>query len=317
MTTRPPADTSLDARLVSSVEERRKVIARFGMVPNSVLKLHRGALSKSLFNLPAEKERGVIRLDQATLDDTKSEASRAIHKDRLAAGLIGGGGLGPSQQRERVSMMAAELVEFVLAFYGEPGGTYLDPFAGQGVQAQVAWLKGFRYVAMDASAEYVDYTRRVVDLLPDTEFDVPRPVVHHGDSRHPVDVPDGIGTVGFTSPPYWDTEYYGPEPFQLGVECVDYDQFMDGMRAVYEAWLPKFVSGAYLVVNVNDFRRAGRFHPYHADTITALDRAGWSIHDVWVVEGLVTGLARVFAVDKINSMIAPKVHEYLIVAHKK
>lgn len=38
--------------------------------------------------------------------------------------------------------------------------------------------------------------------------------------------------------------------------------------------------------------------------------AGWTPHDTWIIDGLVGGMARIWAVDKNARRIAPKVHEY-------
>lgn len=88
------------------------------------------------------------------------------------------------------------------------------------------------------------------------------------------------------------------------------------MEDVARAWLPKFKSGAWHVVNVNDFRREHKFYPYHADTIQLFTRAGWVLHDSWIVWGLVGGLPRAFAVDFNMKRIAPKIHEYVLVFKK-
>lgn len=317
---RPAADGAdeLVDRVVESRRARTEMIARFGLMPVSILRLSRGALSRSLFNLPSEKRRGSIggNLGMARVDpdaDYKSARSKATAKNRKALGVVGGA---PGMTklvdgaRATVSVMPGELVDFVLNYYGTPGQMYLDPFAGQGVQLQVAALRGFDYIGMDACVEYVDYIETVIDRMRPTTT----AVVHRGDSRFPDLVADRIGDVCFTSPPYWDTEYYGPEAEQLGAGSVSYEDFMVGMEDVYRAWLPKFKPGAWVIVNVNDIRRRQVFYPYHADTTLALRAAGYAIHDTWVVEGLISGLARIYSVRNNLRRIAPKIHEYLVVA---
>jgi DNA modification methylase len=124
-----------------------------------------------------------------------------------------------------------------------------------------------------------------------------------------------VGDFCFTSPPYWDIEYYGDEPEQLG-KSPTYLDFIMSMEEIVKAWLPKFRSGAYVIVNVNDFRKDGEFYPYHADTITLFQEAGYEFVDLWIVEGLVGGIPRGFAVDFNLKRIAPKVHEFSLVFRK-
>lgn len=305
--------TDLGDRLAESVTARTAMIERFGFVPVSVLRLHRGARSKRLFNLPNERASGIRGSDSsARIATKKSDEGRARAEERRAAGIFGGvQEAAAAQGREVGSVMAAELVDFVCAYYcPTPDSVYLDPFAGHGVRAQVAWSRGLRYYAMDASAAYVEYVEAVAERL---GADVTMLFIERGDSRDPSSIPDGCGDFSFTSPPYWDTEYYGPEPEQLGTVGVPYDEFIAGMTDVYRAWLPKFKSGAFVVLNVNDIRRDRRFYSYHADLIVALSSLGYELHDTWIIEGLVAQLPRAFAVSFNNKGIAPKVHEYLLV----
>lgn len=304
--------TDLAASVDESREARQALIARFGIVPVSVLKLSRGALSRSLFNLPNEKRRGskganagMSRVDPA--DNHKGERGRSTSRARRELGIVGGV---PAAAQGAVSVMPGELVDFTIKYYAKSGQTYLDPFAGQGVQLQVAALHGMKYFGYDACTEYVDYITTIVDRLglsPDVAH------VTRGDSRFPTEIPDGIGDFCFTSPPYYDVEYYGPEAEQLGNEQT-YDDFMKSMLDIYRAWLPKFKPGAWMVVNTNDIRRDKEFLPYHSDTTSALREAGWLLHDTWIVEGLISGLPKIFAVQHNSRRTAPKIHEYLIVA---
>lgn len=205
--------------------------------------------------------------------------------------------------------MPAELVAFFIKYYAKPGDLYLDPFAGQGVQMQVAKLLGLHYHGYDLSADFCTYIRAVKSRIDDGSTELH---ITEGDSREPTEIADSSGDFSFHSPPYWDIEYYGDEVGQLGYK-QSYEDFLSGMQAVAAAWLSKFKSGAYHVVNVNDFRAHGRFYPYHADTINLFQAAGWRLHDIWIIDGLVGGLPKAFAVDFNRQRIAPKVHEYAIV----
>jgi DNA modification methylase len=299
--------------LKASRARRREIERTFGFVPLSLIRLSRGALSRSMFTYQHERpeRRGGARANYLTNARASGDVERLAAQAEERSGTYGD--LWHFSNRKAAngpaaSIMPAELVDFYVKYYARPGDLYLDPFAGQGVQMQVAKLRGLDYVGYDLSADFMAYNRAVREKIDDgtTRLDL-----YEADSRDPHEIDVGTGDFGFTSPPYWDIEYYGPEDAQLGTG-QSYEAFLDGMETVAERWLPKFKPGAPLVVNVNDFRRAGRFYPYHADTIVLFQRAGWEVADVWIVEGLVAGLSKVFAVAKFGNGIAPRVHEYAI-----
>lgn len=310
---RARSDTPLEERLQYGAADRAAMLRKFGFIPLSVLKLSRGEMSRSLFNLQGERAK-VVRGAESRhrIERTKTEQGRETAEARAALGLFGGVSEARPSGREVGSVMAAELVDFVARYYSRSGKTYLDPFAGHGVRLQVAWQLGMPYVAMDASRTFVDYIERVIVKLR-AENDSTELRIVRGDSRHPDEIADGIGDFSFTSPPYWDIEHYGDEPEQLGTLGVSYEAFVASMGDVYRAWLPKFKRGAYVVLNVNDIRRDQRFYAYHSDLIVALTGVGYELHDIWIVDGLVAGLTRAFAVSFNMKRIAPKVHEYLLV----
>lgn len=303
----------LTERVDKGRRDRQAMLDKFGMIPTSVLRLSRGALSRSMWNMLAERSTGRVQGANSLAREQAftTEAGRQTARERRELGLFGGvKEYADANDRQTVSVMAAELVEFFARYYSRSGATYIDPFAGQGIQLQVAHRLGMHYVGMDLCAEYVRYIERTISKL-----DVPDGLVlsiTEGDSRRPDRVPDGCGDFTFTSPPYWDVEFYGPEAEQLGTGQT-YEQFLAGMRDVAAAWLPKYRTGAYVAVNVNDLRRDGRFIPYHADVIALYRDAGYVPHDVWIVEGLIAGLPKAFAVSFNLKRIAPKVHEYVLI----
>jgi hypothetical protein len=85
------------------------------------------------------------------------------------------------------------------------------------------------------------------------------------------------------------------------------------MSRIARAWLPKFKIGAYVIINVNDFRKDGKFYPYHADTISLFQEAGYELVDTWIIDGLVGGISRGFNVSFNLKKIAPKIHEFALV----
>lgn len=315
---KPGARKKLADWLATGADTRAKILAEHGQMPMSVLRLSRGALSKRMFIMQAERpeRRGGTDAYVAATSTTATAEAQAVRAEREAMGLGGAGySRNPSQDRMAASIMAAELVDFFLRYYIQKGQVYVDPFMGQGVQMQVAWLRGVHYRGMDLSAEHVAYIQGTRDRLLRGTPPHGRPtelLALHGDSRFLEGIPDGGGDFCFTSPPYWDIEWYGPEEEQLGTGRT-YPEFLDGMEQVARALRRKMKPGGYAVINVNDFRRGGDFYPYHADTIALFQRAGWKPHDTWIIEGLIGGLPKVFAAKSNAGKIAPKVHEYGLV----
>ena len=288
--------------LKQSVVNRRSMEKKFGMIPMSILRLTRGALSRSMF---------IYQHDVPSRNMAKAPRNKAKIARLEKAGYSMKGS--PSNRQagrgsKGTTIMAAELVEFFIKYYAQPGDTYLDPFVGQGVRMQVAHLMGLNYIGYDISKEffaYVDEVRQKLDGRPEIQ-------IYLADSSTPDKVPDNTGNFCFTSPPYWDIEYYGDEPEQLGLQTT-YDDFLRSMLAIAKAWLPKFKQGSYVVINVNDFRKKGKFYPYHADTIVLFQEAGYELVDTWIIDGLVGGISRAFNVDFNLKRIAPKIHEFSLV----
>lgn len=302
--------SDLRKTVAESKAARKAMERRFGFVPTSVLRISRGALSKQMYIYQHEVTGRQVSAGDTTLRESLSEDAAKNAQARSEAGMFGGVVTKTTKHgRLGASTMPAELVDFFIKYYAEPGQVYLDPFMGQGVQMQVAALRGLDYWGYDLSTEFFRYIEATRDRIAPTASS--RIEVFHGDSRFPDRIPDGIGDFSFHSPPYWDIEYYGDEEGQLGLGT--YEEFLDGMEAVARAWLPKFKPGAWHVVNINDFRRQGRFYPYHADTIRVFTAAGWELVDTWIIDGLVGGLSRVFGVSRAAQRIAPKVHEYALV----
>jgi DNA modification methylase len=300
----------LSERLSESAARRQALIDRVGFVPLSILQMGRGQLHKAVYHYA--KERAVAGLNNSLREfESKGESGRGTHTERQALGVLGGR-LAPQANRESVSIMSAELVDFLIRYYLDDG-VYIDPFAGQGVQAQVAALRGVDYYGCDLTEAYVEFTNAVLDKFP--LADGQHIEVRRGDSREtPEWIPDGVGDFLFTSPPYWDIEFYSDDPEQLGTAADGYDDFVDMLADVFVAWRPKLRDGATVVLNVNDFRRSGTFYPYHTDLTVALQHTLlYRLTDTWIVSGVLGQLPRAFAVQHNTRRVAPKIHEYLLV----
>lgn len=298
----PEADRlELQSGMNASARNRRALIDKLGCVPESILRLRRGSLSRDIYTLQHEQPKRAPKAHPGTQRKAARLAAAGYQNQNVSQKQAGRGRLG-------ASTMSAELVAFFVNYYAHRGDTYIDPFMGQGVRMQVAKRLGLHYYGYDISREFCRFVKAVRDRIDDGTTTLSTTC---GDSRFPTAIPDGVGDFSFHSPPYWDIEFYGPEAGQLGTGKT-YVQFLDGLHDVAKAWLPKFKPGAWHVVNVGDFRKGGVFHAYHCDVITAFERAGWLLHDIWIIEGLVGGMSRVFAAEWAGRKMAPRVHEYAL-----
>jgi len=277
--------------LNNSRKQRKEMIRYFGFMPRSILKFSRG--TKKFYNF--QQETGQSGTYNNPLGPQKIKAFNAS-----AGGTRGG---------ERYSIMPISIVEFVIKYYYDKGDLYCDPFAGQGIQMQIAKSFGIDYVGFDVCEKFVKYIQSTIEQMDDGET---RIEVHLKDSRTIGDEAKDWGFC-FTSPPYWNIEEYDDSEEQLGVGHT-YEEFLQGMTDVYTAMFKQAKNGAVIVSNISDFRKNGKFYSYHADTITCLEKAGFTIHDIGILDGIVTGIAKVFSVSFNKKRILPKIHEYIIVA---
>jgi len=294
--------------LKESIVNRKRMLERFGFIPMSILKLARGRLSGQMYIYQYENPA------RHGAKDPKKKKRRTLLKD---AGYSNFKTIPVSQAKSKgggymvSSIMPAELVDFFVKYYCKPGDTYIDPFMGQGIQLQVAHLRGLNYIGYDISREFFKYIELVAGKIDNGKTKIE---LHCHDARDLSAVADGVADFCFTSPPYWNIEYYGDEPEQLGNNT--YPAFLADMKQVAAELHRVMKPGGVAVINTNDMRIDRRFYPYHADTITLYQEAGWEMTDMWIIDGLVGQLPKVFAVRHNMTRTAPKVHEYAMVFKK-
>jgi len=188
---------------------------------------------------------------------------------------------------------------------------------------QIVWEAGRNYIGYDISENYIELNRQAAAIIQGEAdesqlwFDEMKPAAtielycRDNCSCHLAD--DSIDFT-FTSPPYWDLEFYGDEPEQLGWGKT-YEQFLQGMRAMIAEQKRVLKPGRFCVINVNDFRKGGRFYTYHADVLELGESVGFEIFDIIILEWP-NAIRAAFASQVETSFIMPKKHEYLLVFRK-
>lgn len=286
-------------RLKEGRKRKVELVKYFGFTPYSILRMKNPQINMTdIFNYQHE-----------TCRSSTAHHAKTKIKHQYVEATWSGKGIG--RGKDTLSMMPPQLVDFFIKFYAKKGDLYFDPFAGQGVQLQVANLRGIDYIGYDICKDYIDY---IESFLPKLKKKSKKLEIYHKDSKK-IDLPNDSVDFCFTSPPYWDIEEYDNNPEQLGANKT-YEEFLDGMYHVAKELFRVFKSNKYCVINVNDFRKGGRFYSYHSDTISLFVKAGWKIHDIWILDSITSGLVKIFAGSMVKNKLAPKIHEYALIFKK-
>lgn len=194
----------------------------------------------------------------------------------------------------------------MLLLYTNEFDTVVDPFAGHNSRMEFCVKARRHYWGQDLSHKFCEFNRARAKILRQT-FPEITIELFEGNSQI-FQVPDEQGDFTITSPPYWDIEYYGDEPNQLGFSKT-YQEFIDGLAIVAKENYRALKPGAFCVWYINDFRKDGKFYPYHVDTMHILNAAGFVTWDITI-----TDFGRTFRSAFVNQIveqkILPKKHEY-------
>jgi len=208
----------------------------------------------------------------------------------------------------------------LVLLYSCPGDTVVDPFAGHNSRMELCWRCGRNYIGHDISHEFMRANHAIkAQLMEERRLDLfagdfnARIILHEGDSRHMI-TPDETGDFTITSPPYWDLEYYGDEPAQIGTG-KSYGDFLFNLELIAKENFRVLRPGAFCVWAVNDFRKGGKFYPYHEHTAQILRNAGFMQHDTCITD-LGQSMHQAFAARLFDLKILAKRHEYNLIFRK-
>lgn len=91
------------------------------------------------------------------------QPKRAILKDVIECGAVGGGNMGSKFAHENEAAYPEKLVEPIIRAWCPPGGTVFDPFGGSGTTAAVAGKLGRHSVSMDIRADQCELAKRRIE----------------------------------------------------------------------------------------------------------------------------------------------------------
>lgn len=277
-----------------------------GLFPSSIMRLPHGGAMRAV-----DEEKDEIVAGRTYTRQRDAETKRrlpGIPRDLMCAYHVSGSGCSSGA----LSSFPQAVGRSVVLFYSEPGDTVFDPFAGHNSRMELCVKAGRRYVGCDLSNEFMDFNEKrackLKEMHPTAQIEL-----HRGCSTK-VPVPSLSADFTITSPPYWDIEYYGDEPQQLG-KAKTYCDFLDLLLKVIKENYRVLRSGAYAAWFVNDFRRNGKMHFYHADVLRLARKAGFLTHDIMIVD-FGRGIRDCFANQTFEIKILPKRHEYGLIFRK-
>ena len=291
------------AKLEDSKKARQRLISRLGFIPLSVL--------------PNMKDKKYD--DRFTRDIiVETEASYIEHNYNVRNGAL--------------SRFPTRIGVFVIQFWSEPGDKIWDPCMGRGQRAAIANALGRHYIGTDICRKFYDTVigqLKKVGRRSLVGYEVFRDdpdsfhcelnkysmeLLFHDARTAPIEK-ESVSLV-FTSPPYWDIEFYDDSPEQLGIGKT-YEEYLEGMEQIASVAFKALKPGGFYVLAINDFRKGGRFYLLHMDLFQTMINVGFTPHDLVVYKISDHPLGAIFASQLEERKVTAKCHEFLIIGRKE
>lgn len=168
------------------------------------------------------------------------------------------------------------LAECLYKWFGIPGGTVLDPFAGGSVRGIVAGWLGMEYFGNDLSASQIEENRKQAEQNKDILLKTPRWSI--GDSANINDIiakeaPTDKFDMIMSCPPYADLEVYSDDP--ADISNMPYEQFLETYRKIIKDSCSHLKENRFAVFVVGELRdQSSTLRGFVYDTIKAFEDAG-------------------------------------------
>ena len=291
--------------LIESRRVREAIIHAWGQVPESILRYDRQATT--IDNFAPRSYQNSSNVTDETFKD-QPDTHRLAKVFDISGKDVRSGAL---------SRFPQGVGRILLHIYSETNCTVIDPFAGHNSRMELCWRLNRNYIGCDISHQFMIANREIAHVLRDeADYDLFGKEhytswieLHECDSRA-MPIPDESGDFTITSPPYWCLEFYGDEPEQLG--NLNYEEFLSALREVAKENYRCLRPGSFAIWCVNDFRKDGRFYPYHEHVAEILRSVGFSQFDTLITD-LGPAIRAAFASQILETKIIPKRHEYCLV----
>lgn len=301
--------------LLESRDKKEKLIEMFGgkeNLPSSIMRAKKKRVDETNDALVASRRYGDTgyvnkdpQLQRAFETSMRGARGRSFKK---AFGVSGQG-----VKAGALSTFPQNIGRTVLTLYSDPGQRVFDVYAGHNSRMELCVSNGRHYEGYDISKEFMAFNGKRAEELkkffPSAKIDL-----RLADSRYCRQTKSNSADFTLTSPPYYDVEWYGDEPEQLG-KCKTYDEFLVGIGMTLKENYRVLRPGSFAVWFINDFRRKGVFHLYHVDIARLGQEAGFTVHDIMVVD-FGPGIRDAFYNETYRTKVLPKRHEFGIIFRK-
>lgn len=296
--------------LAQSDNTRGIIITKYGFVPESIMVHDK---SDKSIDLMVEGSRSY---EAKAFKDETGEMGESLEKRFTMSNRgVRGEGAGLSRFPQNIG-------RYLVKMYSEPGQTVLDPFAGHNSRMELVWKCERNYIGFDVSHEFMQANFKIKEmLLAKTNSGLPglevgATITIHETDSHNISKFVGPSSVDMviSSPPFWDIEWYGDEYAQLG-KCETYSQFLDNLQEILKQCSDAMKPGCYMCLEVQDFRKEGRYYPLHSDTIRIFREIDIRLHDIIIVD-FGTCIGSCFASQLEEQKRSAKRHSYVVIGKK-
>ena len=248
---------------------------RFLVPPFSILDARQGYWQKrkaAWIALGIHGQRG--RADELTYDSATSHPGFYLQKRATEERL--GRRLGTPEFREKyfvprgrltgTSVFDPVLAELVYRWFCVPGGSVLDPFAGESTKGVVAAYLGYQYTGIELRHEQIR-----VNQAQSRKIGV-RPRWIKGDSLHLARLLPRRTSYDlvFTSPPYYNLEVYSSRKDD-GSAFQTYEGFLEWLAHIFRQAAERLKDDRFFVVKVGEIRdRRGACRNFVGDAVACL-----------------------------------------------
>jgi DNA modification methylase len=127
--------------------------------------------------------------------------------------------------------------------------------------------------------------------------------------------PDESANLVMTCPPYGDIERYESAEGQLS-DLRKYEDFCERIQVCGDNIERVLKPGGFAVWVCGDWRKDGKYIPFHSDTINMFTKSGLKLHDIIVMKND-TIFAALQAGKCASKRYTAKVHEFVLVFRKE
>ena len=298
------------SRVQKSRTLRQKILASFGRIPSSVIVAKASNISreftKGLTGASQEEIRENLRKGKISLEDAQAQ----LKMNRIT------NPKGKGSPIPGYSRFPSDVCDFLVKYYSQPRETIYDPCAGHNSRMEIVWRNGRNYIGYDISLPFHEANEKIKnDLLGGLGlFESTSTIELFCKDNRFCHLPNDSIDFTFTSPPYWDAEFYGEEPEQLGYRKT-YEEFLEGLSKMVSEQFRVLKPGRFCALNVNDIRKNKQFFVFHSDVISICREIGFLSWDVLI---LIWGSprSRIFVGQITKWRYLGKDHEYVLIFRK-